>query len=821
MTVRLSRFGVVLVVLLAVAIPVATQSQQPAGRVFTTADYDQATGQLGASLTGLVVGGTANATWLPDERFWYLSDRLDGAQILLVDPATGTRVPAFDHARVATALSAVAGQSFTAETIATTALELSRAADAVIVTVGTTRWSCDVRGAACGAAPPAVAGAGAGPSAGRGAGRAGRGGRGGRGGQAGGRGGGRGAASSGPPVTLSPDGTTGVFIRDWNLWVRETATGAERQLTKDGVEHFGYATDNAGWTKSDRAVVLWSPNSKKIATQQQDERHVGDFHMLSTNVGNPTLQTWKYPLPGDKDVQMVHRVIIDVDSGRMTRLQMDPDVHRATLGDDLSMNDYEWNADASKLALVSTSRFHKDATFRIADATTGVVKTLFTESERTHYESRVNWQVLWDSNELIWYSQRDNWGHLYLYDLTTGQVKNQITKGDGPITGISRLDEKTRTMWVSGLGREAGQDPYLSHFYKVKLDGTGYVSLTPDDGTHSMDLSPSGRWIVDTYSRWDLPPVVTLRDGATGTQVMELERADISKLTATGWKAPMPFHTKAADGETDIYGMLFRPATFDATRTYPIINQIYPGPQSGSIGSRAWNVAHGDRQALAELGFVVVSIDGRGTPNRSKSFHDAYYGAMGRDNTIPDQMAAMKELASRYPWIDIDRTGIWGHSGGGFATTSAMFRYPDFWKVGISESGNHDQRNYEDDWGERYQGELTGPPGSRDDSYSAEANQEFAKQLKGKLLIAHGGMDSNVPVSNTMLVVEALIRANKDFELLIFPNAGHGYGQDGNYMMRRRWDFFVKHLLGGTPPANYAIVPTPPGGRSGGPQSPR
>jgi dipeptidyl aminopeptidase/acylaminoacyl peptidase len=278
----------------------------------------------------------------------------------------------------------------------------------------------------------------------------------------------------------------------------------------------------------------------------------------------------------------------------------------------------------------------------------------------------------------------------------------------------------------------------------------------------------------------------------------------------------MAFHTKAADGTTDIYGMLFRPTNFDPARKYPIINQIYPGPQSGSVGSRAWSVARGDRQALAELGFIVVSIDGRGTPGRSKAFHDAYYGAMGRDNTIPDQIAAMKELAKRFPWIDIERTGIWGHSGGGFATTSAMFRYPDFWKVGIAESGNHDQRNYEDDWGERYQGALTGTGGGADDSYAQEGNQNFAKDLKGKLLLAHGGMDGNVPVSNTMLVVDALVRANKDFELIIFPNAGHGYGAAGNYMMRRRWDFFVRHLLNATPPAQYEIPTTPAGGGRGG-----
>jgi dipeptidyl aminopeptidase/acylaminoacyl peptidase len=801
MKARLVPFVVAAAWLVAAAAPVVSQS--PQGRVFTTADYDRAAGKLSGALQGLVVGGNVDPTWLPDERFWYVSERTSGTEVVLVNPATATRTPAFDHARVAAALSAVAGQSFTAASITEANLELSPAADAVIFTVGANRWSCDVKGTACSQAAALTAD----ERAARGAGRAG--GRGGRGGRGGGPGG------DGPPLNVSPDGTKGVFIRDWNLWVRDIATGAERPLTVDGAEHFGYATDNAGWRKSDRAVLLWSPDSKKVATFQQDERNAGWMYMVSTNVGHPRLEVWKYPLPGDTDMQMamVHRVIVDVDTGRVTRLRMPPDFHRATLGDDISMDDYEWNADATRLALVSTDRFHKSATFRIADATTGAIETLFTETEDTHYESRVNWRVLWDSNELIWYSQRDDWGHLYLYDLTNGQLKHQITKGDGPITGITRLDDKARTMWLSAVGREAGQDPYFTHFYRINLDGTGYVSLTPDNGTHAIDLSPTGRWIVDTYSHWNQPPVVTLRDGGTGAQVMELERADISKLEATGWEPPMAFSTKAADGTTDIYGVIFRPTNFDPNQKYPIVNQIYPGPQSGSIGSRAFNVAYGDRQALAELGFIVVSIDGTGTPNRSKSFHDAYYGEMGRDNTIPDQIAAMKELASRYSWIDIERTGIWGHSGGGFATTSAMFRYPDFWKVGISESGNHDQRNYEDDWGERYQGALVGPPNSRDDNYSIEANQEFAKDLKGKLLIAHGGMDNNVPVSNTMLVVEALIRANKDFELLIFPNAGHGFGQDGNYMMRRRWDFFVKHLLGGTPPPEYQI---PSFGRGGG-----
>jgi dipeptidyl aminopeptidase/acylaminoacyl peptidase len=302
----------------------------------------------------------------------------------------------------------------------------------------------------------------------------------------------------------------------------------------------------------------------------------------------------------------------------------------------------------------------------------------------------------------------------------------------------------------------------------------------------------------------------------TGKLIMPLEKADISKLLAAGWKPPILFNVKAADGKTDIYGQMFVPTNLDPSKKYPIINNPYPGPQTGSVGGRSFSVARGDRQALAELGFVVVTIDGRGTPGRSKSFHDAYYGAMGRDNTIPDQIAGMKELATRYPYIDIDRVGIWGHSGGGFATTTAMFRYPEFFDVGISESGNHDQRMYEDDWGERYQGLVTVTAEDGKDTYEVEANQNFAKNLKGHLLLAHGTMDNNVPLNNTLLVVDALIKANKDFDLLLIPNAAHGYGQASNYMQRRRWDYFVKWLLNTDPPKEFAF-PTAGGGRAGAP----
>jgi dipeptidyl-peptidase 4 len=785
----------VLPVLAALAAPLAARQQ-----AVTAADYQRAEQYLAANVAPLVVGGNVSATWLPDDRFWYRSVLADGAEFILVDPTKKTRARAFDHDKVAAALAAAAGGTYNGLHLPFESIDIA-ANGGVSFNVAGRRWSCDSQGTKCASAGEAVV-----PPAGRGA-------AGGRGGRGGGRGGFGGPSSSdNKPIALSPDGKRGVFIRDWNLWVYDVATRQERQLTTDGVKYFGYATDNAGWSASDRAIVSWSPDSKKIATQQQDEREVGEMYLVSTTVGHPTLRVSKFPLPGDKVMAMVHRVVIDVDAGRMTRLQMEPDYHRATLGDDLSMRDYDWSPDGSKLALASVSRDHKQVWLRVADTATGAVRTVLDEKVATQFESRAGWQVLWPTNELLWNSERDNWSQLYLYDLTTGKLKNQVTSGEGPVMQVVRVDEKSRTLWYGANGREKGQDPYFLHFYRIGLDGKNNVSLTPDDGTHTVHLSSTGRYLIDTYSKPDMPPVVAVRDG-DGKLVLPVERADISKLVATGWKPPTPINVTADDGKTEIYGLMFKPTNFDPSKKYPVVNNVYPGPQTGSTGSRAFTPARGDRQALAELGFIVVTIDGRGTPGRSKAFQDSYYGAMGRDNTIPDQIAGMKDLARQYPFIDLQRAGIWGHSGGGFATTTAMFRFPDFFKVGIAESGNHDQRENEDDWGERYQG-LVVRNSDGTDNYDAEANQNFAKNLKGHLLLAHGTMDTNVPPYQTYLVADALIKANKDFDLLMLPNQNHGYGTASAYMMRRRWDYFVKWLMNVDPPKEYQMQQT--GGSRGG-----
>ena len=776
-------------VALAVSLPCGAQTK------LTAADYARAEKAMTYNTTPLMFGAGVRPNWLPDERFWYRNTTAGGSEFILVDPAKGTRQPAFNHAKLAAALSSAANSVFDANRLPFTELEFSADGQAVTVAANGRRWKCDVGGSKCAAdSSPAPAGSG--------------GGRGGRAGRGGGGGGGR-------AESLSPDHKRAVFIRDNNLWNRDVASGKETQLTKDGVKDFGYATDNAGWTGSDRPILLWSPDSRRVATFQQDQRGVGEMYLVETKVGHPTLRQWKYPLPGDPVVTTIQRVVIDVDDPHVVRLEVPPDQHRSTLCDDVACrggewSDVQWSPDASSLAYVSTTRDHKVETLRVADPLTGKVRDVFEEKADTQFESgngRVNWYYLPNSKEFIWFSERDNWGQLYLYDLETGKLKNQITTGEGNVTQLLRVDEGKRQLFFLGVGKEKGRDPYFAHLYSVGFDGKGLKLLTPEDANHDVSLSQSGRYFVDSYSKPDVPAVAVLRD-ADGKLISNLGKADISKLLATGWKPPTPFTVKARDGATDLYGLMFKPANFDESKKYPIVNYIYPGPQTGSVGSRNFSVARGDCQALADLGFIVIELDGMGTPWRSKKFHDAYYGDMG-DNTLPDQVAGMKELARRYPWIDIDRAGIWGHSGGGFATADAMFRYPDFFKVGIAESGNHDNREYEDDWAERYQGLLV-KNADGTTNYDNQANQLQAKNLKGHLLLAHGTMDNNVPPYNTLLVVSELIKANKDFDLIMLPNRAHGYGEDGNYMTRRRWDYFVRYLMGAEPPSEYKMQPVAP-----------
>lgn len=753
----------------------AAQAAAPKPYQFAIEDYARAERMLAPTTYPLVSGNVGQSDWLPGDRLWYRATTKEGSTFFLVDPVKKTRVPAFDHAALAAALSRASGATVKPERLPFGTLGMSPDGSAVTVVAFRRRWTCDRAGTGC-------AGSDSLPE---------------------------------PPenALLSPDSSTAVFIRANNLWAVTLATGTERQLTTDGIRDFGYATNNAGWVHGDDPVLTWSPDGRRIATFQHDGRGVRDMVLAGTNPGAPTLQQWKYPLPGDSVVFKIERVIIDTraDGGpRVVRLQMPPDAHRSTVSDhvaceDGAICDVQWYPDGSHLAFISSSRDHKQAWLRVADATTGAVREVLHEQSTTQIGDASLpenlWKVLPASNELIWWSERDNWTQLYLYDLRNGALKNRITTGEGDVTRLVRVDEQARQIWFTMNGHEPGRDPYFEYLYRIGFDGRGLTLLTPEVANHTVSLSPSGKYFTDTYSTPDTPPVTVLRDAA-GKVVLPLDKADISRLLASNWRAPTPVRVKARDGQTDIYGLMYTPSNLDSTRKYPVVDHIYPGPQAGSVGPRSFFPARSDNQALAELGFIVVELDGMGTPGRSKAFHDFYYGRMG-DNTIPDQVAGLKELAQRYQFIDIDKVGIWGHSGGGFATASAMFDYPDFFKVGIAESGNHDNRVYEDDWGERYQGQMLTASDSA--GYTEAANQSRAARLKGRLFLIHGMMDDNVPPYNTQLVVSALMKAGKDFDEIMLPDAHHGYGKDAAYIMRRRWDYFVQYLQGNIPPKEYQI----------------
>lgn len=598
------------------AFSVQAQQPTPTPRQYTKEDYARAERFMPYNANPLAVTGLVRANWLADGRFWYRGANASGWDFVLIDPATKTKTPALDQSKVADALKAADPQlKADAHHLRITELALSNRDSELQITLGGARkFLCTLGEPTSCKSTPSIA----------------------------------------PNSVLSPDKTKAVFIKDWNLWVRDIGTGQEKPLTTDGVKDYGYATHNAGWIQSDDPIVVWSPDSKRIATFQQDQRKVGEMYLVPTTNTHPKLKAWKYPLVGDTNVTMIERVIVDLDSGKVIRLKMPPDQHRSTLCDDLvcrgnAWEDVQWSEDSRSLAFASTSRDHKQEWLRIADPETGEVREVMTETAPKFFESgngRVNWKYLPQSNEVLWFSERDNWGQLYLYDLTTGKLKNQITSGEGNVTQVLNVDQKDRVIYFLAVGKDASRDPYYEHFYRINFDGKNMLILTPENANHSVKLSNDGRFFVDTYSTPTQPQTAVVRDNHGNLQ-MEVAKQDISKLLATGWKPPMPFTVKARDGKTDLYGFLFRPTNFYESQKYPIINYVYPGPQTGSCGGRSFQAAHRDSEALAELGFVVVCIDGMGTPFRSKSFHEAYYADLG-DNTIPDQVAGMKELAARF-----------------------------------------------------------------------------------------------------------------------------------------------------------------------------
>jgi len=758
---------------------VFAQSALAHGRVLTAEDYARAERFMGYNTLPLVDHDVRRVKWLDDRHFWYRDHDAQGDRIMEMDTATGKATRLFDQAQLAAALSKASGKQIAAGDFPRSFNFDVRENGRYDVELEGRHYLCDVQGAVdC----KRVAG----------------------------------GRAPGERGILSPDKTKAAFVRDWNLWIRDTTTGKETPLTTDGTKDYGYATDNAGWIHTDRAVVNWSPDSRKLATYRQDQRRVRDMYTVRTEVGHPVLEQWKYPAPGDEHVFLIEPVVIDVASHEVVRFKLEPQQRLSSLCDDITCHsdghwdDLKWAPDSQTLALVTTSRDRRHEWFRVADARTGSVRTAFEDSAKDYFESGMdtaNWQYLPKTKEAIWFSERTNWGNLYLVDLVSGKEKHAITTGEGNVVDVAHIDQAARQLWFVGAGRAPKVNPYYRQLWKVGLDGGKPVLLTPEAADHTISFSPDGKTFVDSYSTPVTPPVTLLRSSDDGHVITTVAKADISRLGAGGWVAPVPFTVKARDGETDLYGLMFKPSNFDPKKKYPVIVYVYPGPQTGSVRGRSFLPSRGDNQAMAELGFIVVALDGMGTPWRSTSFHHTWYGDMG-DNTLPDQVKGVKELARRYSWIDLDRVGIWGHSGGGNTTADAMFRYPDFFKVGWAESGNHDNRNYENDWGEKYQGMLV-RNGDGTTNYDNQANQLIARNLKGRLMLVHGMIDDNVPVGETFLVIQSLINANKDFDLLILPNARHAYAAATPYVTAKRWNYFVRYLAGDTPPADYKLKDWP------------
>ena len=588
---------------------------------------------------------------------------------------------------------------------------------------------------------------------------------------------GGGASGNSPRNEDSPDGKWSVLVRDHDLILREKGTSHESELSFEGIESDGYEGE-----------VFWSPDSSRLVayrTAKGDDHKVNLIESTPKNKLQPVLHAMDYLKPGDR-VPVTKPHLFDV----ATRKEIP--ISDALFPSPWEVNDVRWSADSARFTFAYNQRGHQVLRIIVVDAKTGQASILINEESKTFvdYAHKRYTTYLDDSKEILWMSERNGWNHIYRIDAQTGAIKNPVTTGEWVVRSVDQVDREKKQIWFQAGGIRPDQDPYFIHFARVNFDGTGLVILTEGNGTHEIQFSPDKELFVDTYSRVDFPPVSELRRTSDGSLVCDLERADISALMETGWKPPEPFVAKGRDGDTDIYGVIFRPSNFDPAKRYPVIEQIYAGPQGAFVPKRF--AAMHRPQPLAELGFIIVEIDGMGTNWRSKAFHDVCWKNLA-DAGFLDRIAWMKAAAAKYPELDLSRVGVYGGSAGGQNALGALLFHGDFYKAAAADCGCHDNRMDKVWWNELWMGWPIGP------HYAAQSNATNAHKLKGKLLLTVGEMDRNVDPASTMQVVDALIKAKKDFELVVFPGGGHGSGS-GPYGQRRMRDFFVRNLIGGHPP---------------------
>ncbi len=730
---------------------------------------------------GLVYKTRVTPHWFhQDNRFWYRNELAGGAgEFIVVDAEHGTRGPAFDHQKLAAGLSkAAGGEVYTAAKLPFDSIEFDSDGKSIRFNVGKVPWTCSLDTYECVKAKADESTA-KGPAAGSGEAAT-------KNARPRGRRDGDedDSGRSGTSWVRSPDGQWEASVKDHNLTIRRPGKPDEIRLSSDGKEGLSYAR------------LSWAPDSKTLVAFRVEPGDAKEVFLIQSSPpggGRARLQKRPYPLPGDK-FTAYELNLFDVDSHK----QIKPAVERIDFGSPR----LRWDKDGHHFTFQKTDRGHQRFRLIEVDTHTGAVRNIIDEKSQTfiwtaHAESvrlsMVNW--LEKSDEIIYVTERDGWRHLYLIDAKTGAVKNPITHGTYVVRGIDRIDEDARQIWFHAGGKNPDQDPYFVHYYRIGFDGGDLVALTEGDGNHVLQFSPDRRFAIDTYSRVDRAPVHELRRTTDGKLVCKLEEADTSALQARGWRPPEVFVAKGRDGKTDIWGIICRPKNFDPDRKYPVIEQIYAGPQ-GSFVPKAFSPAS-RFSSLTDLGFVVVQVDGMGTANRSKSFHDVCWHDI-KDAGFPDRILWHQAIARKYPWYDLSRVGIYGTSAGGQNATAGVLFHPEFYKVAASACGCHDNRMDKASWNEQWMGYPVGP------WYSASSNIDNAQRLQGKLLLIVGEMDTNVPPESTMRLVDALIKAGKDFELLVVPNANHGMG--GAYGQRRMNDFFVRHLLG-TEPASSSARP--------------
>ncbi|MFI1754643.1 prolyl oligopeptidase family serine peptidase [Streptomyces sp. NPDC020571] len=728
----------------------------------------------------LLPGGRLTPRWLEDgTRFWYTVATVEGKRYVLVDPVAGTRRLAFDHERLASALAAATGQPVDAAALPLPAI--GPADGTVEFDAFGEHWllRLDDHTLRRTAGEPPV----------------------------------------GPLEVAAPDRKHAVHRAGHDLRARTLDGDRDWALTSDGTEDRDYGANpdylmystlltKLGLPHLPPAVV-WSPDSSRVLTHRTVQDGVRRTHLLRAapaGGGEPALLSPRYAVAGDERIPLAEFVVLDVTTGAVTEARGEPVA--MSMMSPLFQRWAWWEPDGSAVHYLSRSRDARTLGLYRLDPDTGEVRTVLTERGRTRVDPAPRQlqpplvRVLAGGDEVLWYSERDGRGHLYLHAAHSGALVNAVTSGAFAVQELLHVDEAERTVYFTAAGL-VEEDPYRRTVCRVGLDGSGFERITDDDLDHAVTVAPGGTCFVDSASTTALAPVITVRDWS-GRVLVELERADDTRLRETGRRAPIRFRTTSADGTCDVHGLLYLPHGFDPSRRYPVIDTPYGLPTDNRV-SPSFDPGHYgyEAEALAALGFVAVAVDGKGSPGRSKEFLDASYGNLGDACGLDDHVAALRQLAAERPWMDLDRVGVTGMSSGGYAAVRALLRHPDVFRVGVAESGMHDFRLLEPGLGEAYHGPFD------EEEYAALANESLADRLEGKLLLVHGGLDDRVPPQSTLRLAERLIAHGKDFDLLVVPDADHIYFGYEHYVNQRKWDFLVRHLLDAEPPADYRLPPVP------------